>query len=171
MHGSTYDPAQIPAPKRATPYVVDSGAYAEYPPGLVSNFPPAGDVWTNVVELSEMVSLQFRTKKGGPGQILACRSIQEMWQPVVPTGGGGSTTIGWFASAGDPVIISKNGGSISWSALVQLVPDLRLGVVAMTNVGAPINKDVPMSELVKIEHAILDTLIPVMASNPPVCKP
>ena len=54
---------------------------------------------------------------------------------------------------------------------MQFIPDLRLGVVALTNVGGPIQKDVPMNELVKIEHAILKILVPLLTSNPPVCAP
>jgi hypothetical protein len=69
------------------------------------------------------------------------------------------------------VVINKNGGNPTWSALVQFISTLRLGVVALTNVGGPIAKAVPMSELVKIESAILDALIPLLPSNPPVCSP
>jgi CubicO group peptidase (beta-lactamase class C family) len=173
MHRSTYDETKVPKKLRATPYIVKNDEYQEDPTGLVNDFPPAGNVWTSVLELSQMVSLQFRTKARGPGQILACTSIQEMWEAVAPAFGNTSTTIGWFRTAvpGRPVVINKNGGDPTWSALVQFVPTLRLGVVALTNVGAPIAKDVPMSELVKIEDAILNSLIPLLPSSPPVCSP
>jgi hypothetical protein len=46
---------------------------------------------------------------------------------------------------------------------------LRLGVVALTNVGGPIERDIPMSEPDKIEDAILGALVPLRSSNPPVC--
>jgi CubicO group peptidase (beta-lactamase class C family) len=140
------------------------------PSGNISNFPPAGDVWTNVVEMVQVVSLQFRTGPVAVGrQILACSSLQKMWQPVAPTGeaGGGHSTIGWFTLTLDDqyTVIDKNGGSATWSTLVRFLPAQRLGVIAFTNVGSA------AADLVTLENTVIRSLAPQLPSQLPVCVP
>ena len=97
-----------------------------------------------------------------------------MWVPAAPLGPTqpyASSTIGWFSTSRPerPTAIYKNGGSSSWSALVQFIPTQRLGVVTLTNVGGPSQNDVPMDDLVQIQDAILGALVPLLTPNPPVC--
>jgi CubicO group peptidase (beta-lactamase class C family) len=169
MSGSTFDYTEISAIRRASPYRLQDSAFVLDPSGNIANFPLAGNVWTTAVEMAQIISLQFRTAPVVRGnQILACQSIQEMWEPVVPTDGGGDATIGWFlVPFQGQFLISKNGGSATWATLVQFLPDKRLGVVAFTNVGG----DEPQADLVKLERTIFEALAPLLPSQPPVCPP
>jgi CubicO group peptidase (beta-lactamase class C family) len=134
----------------------------------VNSFPPAGNIWTNVEEMARLVSLQFRTGPAGGSQILACRSLQEMWVHVAPTRGSGSVGIGWFiGSFGTPFrVLSKSGGSAAWASLVRFVPARRLGVIAFANTGQGV-----AGQLADVEDLVISTFGPLLPSNPPVCAP
>jgi hypothetical protein len=116
MSGSTFEYTDISATRRASPYRVPDSAFVLDPSGHIANFPLAGTVWTTVVEMAQIISLQFRTASVARGnQILACKSIQEMWEPVVHTDGDGYATIGWFlVPFQDQFLISKNNASALW---------------------------------------------------------
>jgi CubicO group peptidase (beta-lactamase class C family) len=136
------------------------------PGGYQTSFPIAGNIFTSVTDMAQVLMLQFQTaKSAGGSQILACHSLQQMWKPVASTGGNGSVTLGWFSNPfQQSTLIWKNGGNPYWSSLAEFIPDDRLGVVAFTNTGDSANVLTDVNE-----NLVLKTLMPLVADNPPVC--
>jgi CubicO group peptidase (beta-lactamase class C family) len=57
-----------------------------------------------------------------------------MWRPVAPTGAARAAAIGWFVSPlGDETLVQKDGGQPGFTALVQMIPERKLGVVLLVN--------------------------------------
>ncbi|MGH2588501.1 MAG: serine hydrolase domain-containing protein [Dehalococcoidia bacterium] len=168
MTTATYDYTPLLGnPALAIPYTGSMGNWRPAAPmGYQQPFPPAGSIFTTVEDMAQMIMLQFRTGSAGGSQILACTSVQEMWQPVAPTQGSGHATIGWFNNAYGPnlTLISKNGGDSWWSTLARFIPELRLGVVAFANTGSG------GATLGAIEQAVFKALVPALTPNPPVCS-
>jgi CubicO group peptidase (beta-lactamase class C family) len=167
MTSSTYDYTPLLGTAAlAIPYAKAAGGWRSAAPNAYqTSFETAGNVFTTVEDMAQMVMLQFRTGPAGGSQILACSSIQEMWQPVAPTQGSGYSTIGWFTNPYGPsyTVISKNGGDPWWSTLVRFIPEVRLGVIAFTNAGKV------GSTLGSVEQQILQALVPLLPTNPPSC--
>lgn len=165
---ATYDYTTLLGnPALAVPYAPGpGGSWRDAAPGgYQTTFEVAGNIFISVTDMAKVVMLQFRTGPAGGSQILACSSLQEMWQPVAPTQGGDYATIGWFAGPYGPdyTFISKNGGNPWWSSLARFIPELRLGVVAFTNTGHV------GATLARLEQAVLQALVPLLPGNPPVC--
>ncbi|MGH2586655.1 MAG: serine hydrolase domain-containing protein, partial [Dehalococcoidia bacterium] len=85
MTASTFDYETVPPRDLAIPYLASGQSWTPATDALDFNFPLAGDVFTSVQDMAKFISLQFKTGPAGGTQILACTSIQEMWQPVAPT--------------------------------------------------------------------------------------
>jgi CubicO group peptidase (beta-lactamase class C family) len=184
MTSSTYDyQPLLGTPVLAIPYLpaMGGGWTPQSPQGYATGFPLAGDIFTSVADMARFVSLQFRTRPAGGSQVLSCASLHEMWQAQVSTGTGGFTTIGWFnLPFGSPTtgpgqgraarpytLISKNGGSAYWAALVRFVPEVRLGVIAFSNTGSG-NAAVLLEQ---VEKTVYETLAPLLPYRPLPCAP
>jgi CubicO group peptidase (beta-lactamase class C family) len=86
-----------------------------------------------VNDLGRFLMLQFRTGPAGGAQILDSRTVREMWRPVAPADGR-AAAIGWFVSRrGDETLVAKDGGQPGFTALVQMVPERKLGLVLLVN--------------------------------------
>jgi CubicO group peptidase (beta-lactamase class C family) len=87
------------------------------PSGYTFGISFAGDVYSSVQDMAQIIMLQFRTGPAGGSQVLACSSIQEMWQPVGAVNSGGYSTIGWFVQNYNTPseTIAKNGGAETWA--------------------------------------------------------
>jgi CubicO group peptidase (beta-lactamase class C family) len=87
-----------------------------------------------VNDLGRFLMLQLRTGPAGGAQILDSRTVREMWRPVAPADGGRAAAIGWFVSRrGDETLVAKDGGQPGFTALVQRVPERKLGLVLLVN--------------------------------------
>jgi len=137
MTSSTYDPGSVAPDRLAIGYLrVDpaEGAWSGYRAGYRDPFPPSGTILSTVNDLSRFLMLQFRTGPAGGAQILDSRTVREMWRPVAPTGAARAAAIGWFVSSlGDDTLVNKDGGQPGFTALVQMIPERRLGVVLLVN--------------------------------------
>jgi len=167
MTASTFAYETVPPRDLAIPYLASGQSWTPATDALTFNFPLAGDVFTSVQDMAKFISLQFKTGPAGGPQILTCTSIQEMWQPVAPTGSGGYVGTGWFILPPPPgvsyQVLSKNGGSQVFSALVQMIPEVRLGIVAFTNHGGV------ASSLSDLEDAMFGLLAPTVSRAFPTC--
>jgi len=137
MTSSTYDPGSVAPDRLAIGYLrVDpaEGAWSGYRAGYRDPFPPSGTILSTVNDLSRFLMLQFRTGPAGGAQILDSRTVREMWRPVAPTGAARAAAIGWFVSSfGDDTLVNKDGGQPGFTALVQMIPERKLGVVLLVN--------------------------------------
>ncbi len=137
MTSSTYDPASVAPDRLAIGYLrIDpaAGAWSGYRAGYRDPFPPSGTMLSTVNDLSRFLMLQFRTGRAGGAQILDSRTVREMWRPVAPAGNARAAAIGWFVSSlGDDTLVHKDGGQPGFTALVQMIPERRLGVVLLVN--------------------------------------
>ena len=137
MTSSTYDLGSVAPERLAIGYLrVDSVAdrWSGYRAGYRDPFPPSGTMLSTVNDLSRFLMLQFRTGRAGGAQILDARTVREMWRPVARTGAARAAAIGWFVSSlGDATLVKKDGGQPGFTALVQMIPERRLGVVLLVN--------------------------------------
>ena len=137
MTSSTYDIESVAPDRLAIGYLrVDpaEGAWSGYRAGYRDPFPPSGTILSSVSDLSRFLMIQFRAGPAGGAQILAARTVREMWQPVAPAGAARAAAIGWFVSPlGDDTLVTKDGGQPGFTALVQMVPERKLGVVLLVN--------------------------------------
>ena len=137
MTSSTYDLGSVAPERLAIGYLrVDPAedGWSGYRAGYRDPFPPSGTMLSTVNDLGRFLMLQFRTGRAGGAQILDARTVREMWRPVAPTGAARAAAIGWFVSPlGDETLVKKDGGQPGFTALVQMVPERRLGVVLLVN--------------------------------------
>jgi CubicO group peptidase (beta-lactamase class C family) len=135
MASSTYDAGSVAPERLAIGYLrSDPGEGTGYRVGYRDAFPPSGTILSTVNDLSRFVMLQFRAGPAGGAQILAGRTVREMWRPVAPAGAARAAAIGWFVSPfGGDTMVRKDGGQPGFTALVQLVPERKLGVVLLVN--------------------------------------
>ncbi len=137
MTSSTYDPGSVAPDRLAIGYLrVDPAedGWSGYRAGYRDPFPPSGTILSTVNDLSRFLMLQFRAGPAGGAQILDSRTVREMWRPVAPTGAARAAAIGWFVSSfGDDTLVNKDGGQPGFTALVQMIPERKLGVVLLVN--------------------------------------
>src|SRR5207344_2565817 len=138
MSASTFDVGTVAGDRLAAGYLrldQTGDGWSGYAASFRSAFPPSGTVLSSVNDISRFIALQFRRPASGAAQVLAPATIREMWRPVAATGPfGGAAGIGWFVSAYGPyTLVKKDGGQPGYTALVQLVPEARLGFVALVN--------------------------------------
>jgi CubicO group peptidase (beta-lactamase class C family) len=139
MTSSTYDPAAVAPDRLAIGYLrldpaADGDGWSGYRAGYRDPFPPSGTMLSTVNDLSRFLMLQFRAGPAGGAQILDSRTVREMWRPVAPTGAARAAAIGWFVSPlGDETLVQKDGGQPGFTALVQMIPERKLGVVLLVN--------------------------------------
>ena len=168
MTSSTYDPGSVAPDRLAIGYLrIDpaEGAWSGYRAGYRDPFPPSGTILSTVNDLSRFLMLQFRTGPAGGAQILDSRTVREMWRPVAPTGAARAAAIGWFVSSlGDDTLVQKDGGQPGFTALVQMIPERRLGVVLLVNESP--QRVRASGAFPRISQLVFDELLP-----PPTARP
>jgi CubicO group peptidase (beta-lactamase class C family) len=167
MAGSGFDPAPLRA-QLATGYrsvqVTPSGVMAVAarlvdPQGAYN---PAGGLLSSAADMVRFLMLQFRDGPVGGDQILSAASLAEMWQPVAPTEGTASSTIGWFVNEfGGQTIVCKNGGLPGFNTQMCALPQAKLGVVLLGNT-AP--QQTGPANLNVLAHRILAALAAAMSA-------
>jgi len=111
--------------------------------GAVSN--PAGGIYTNLADISKWVRMQLNGGKYGDGQHLFSEAVQwTMWSPqtIIPVAPKPNPYNTHFAAYGLGWIVSDvkgykqvshTGGLIGMVTQVTLIPELKLGIVVLTN--------------------------------------
>jgi CubicO group peptidase (beta-lactamase class C family) len=158
MKSTTFD--NSPGLKRlaATGYVTGKKGKPVSAPkigGDTDAYAPCGLMWSSVEDMAKFVSLQFRDLPARGKQVLRGTSLREMRTPILldkewKSGYG----IGWNVErVGDRVYVGHTGGGLGFTAGVTFLPDLKLGVVVLTNC---------MAGTYGIRRFALDVLIPVV---------
>ncbi|HZX58817.1 MAG TPA: serine hydrolase [Mucilaginibacter sp.] len=104
----------------------------------------AGGIYSSVNDLSKWVIMQMDNGKYGDGRQLFSEKIhQEMWSPqtILPVGGPGAYNthfaaygLGWFLNdAKGYKEVSHTGGIDGMVTKVDLIPELKLAVIVLTN--------------------------------------
>lgn len=147
MKASGFTQRDLPTAQLATSYLPFETPLLAAPPAMkeLQGFAAAGALHTSTRDLARFLASLGR-RDGNMPPILATDSFQEMRSPLVqfdvshytgktvPSGVG----IGWFLSTCDGQTIVEHGGADpSSAAYLAYVPNLELGVFAVTNVGNP----------------------------------
>ncbi|MDO7849459.1 serine hydrolase [Hymenobacter sp. M29] len=104
---------------------------------------PCGGMYSSVNDLSKW-ALMLLGGPGAPAPLLKPRTQWELWSPqtILPVGPGPSPYnthfyaygLGWFLNdARGYKVVSHTGGEIGMVTKVQLVPELHLGIIVLTN--------------------------------------
>jgi CubicO group peptidase (beta-lactamase class C family) len=114
----------------------------------VDNIAPAGSINSHVVDMAQWVRLQLAKGKYGGKQIISEKQVEEMhsphtivrlegaWKRFSPDAHLMAYGLGWFLSDYNGRLVVQHGGNIDgMSALVAMLPEEKLGVVILTNMG------------------------------------
>ncbi|WGQ08126.1 serine hydrolase [Pedobacter gandavensis] len=99
----------------------------------------AGGIWSNVTEMSKWAIMQMDNGKYGEGlkkNLFSEEVHREMWSPQTIIAGGSfnSYGLGWFLSAiNGKLEVSHTGGLSGIVTQVTLIPELKLGIIVLTN--------------------------------------
>ncbi|HEU5184042.1 MAG TPA: serine hydrolase [Gemmatimonadaceae bacterium] len=133
----------------ATPHAEIEDTVRVVPWRNVDNIAPAGSINSHVVDMAQWVRLQLGKGKFAGKQIVSERQIEEMhaphtivrlegtWKRFQPGAHIMAYGLGWFLSDYQGRLVVQHGGNIDgMSALVAMLPEEKLGVVILTNMGA-----------------------------------
>jgi CubicO group peptidase (beta-lactamase class C family) len=104
----------------------------------------AGGIESNITDLTKWVIMQMNDGKYGDGKTLFSKAVhEEMWSPqtIIQTAQGGvynthfsSYGLGWFlADVKGYKQVSHTGGLAGTVTQVTLIPELKLGIIVLTN--------------------------------------
>lgn len=115
----------------------------------IDDIGPAGSLNSNVVDMAKWLRFQLDDGQLGGERLISARSMAEMRAPqmIVPVSARmrklnphthfSAYGFGWFLNDYRGVKVIHHGGNIDgFSASVNLVPELRLGIVILTNLGS-----------------------------------
>ena len=138
-------------------------------------FPPSGTILSSVSDMCHFLKLQFRggsdrpqLAAAGDPSILAVSSVREMWLPVAPAGAAGSSVgIGWLIrSSGPDGVLRQEGGLPGFTARIELVPERRLGLVALVNETPRLQRE-RRHGIAQIARLIRERLLPITQATAP----
>ena len=118
------------------------GTVKVIPRYLTTTGDAAGGIYSNVTDLSKWVIMQMDNGKYGDSKQLFSEGIHwQMWSPqtILPTAPGGSTHfaaygLGWFLNdVKGYKEVSHTGGIDGMVTKVDLIPELKLGIIVLTN--------------------------------------
>jgi len=114
----------------------------------IDNIAPAGSINSNVVDMAQWVRLQLGDGKYQDKQLISSAAIKEMHasQTIIPLEGAMARLypeahflnygLGWFLSDYRGRKLVEHGGAIDgMRALVAVIPEEKMGVVILTNLG------------------------------------
>lgn len=132
----------------ARPHVLKEAGYEVVPYRNIDNIAPAGSINSSVEEMSRWLRVHLNSGEYGGQRILTEESMEEMHTPwmVLPTEGGLATSyevdhflfygLGWFLQDFRGQKVIQHGGGIDgMTTFLAMIPDRKLGVVAVTNGG------------------------------------
>jgi CubicO group peptidase (beta-lactamase class C family) len=132
----------------AQPHVLRRGRYETIPYRDIDNIAPAGAINSSVEEMTRWLRLHLNGGVFQGQRLLAEGSMEEMHTPwmVLPTEGGLASNyevdhflfygLGWFLQDFRGHKVVQHGGGIDgMTTFLAMVPDRKLGVVAVTNGG------------------------------------
>ena len=164
MTSTTFDAGTVPSERLAAGYLridhTDDG-WSGYAAGERDPFPPSGTILSSVNDLSRFIAFQFRRPVPGEAQVLSPASIREMWRPIAAIGPlGGAAAIGWLVLPYGPyTMVRKDGGLPGFTANVALLPEARLGTVALVN-ESPQRVRASGAEVARLERLVFERLLP-----------
>ncbi len=162
MTSTTYDVESVAPDRLAIGYLrVEPAAvgWSAFRAGYRDPFPLSGTILSTVNDLGRFLMLQFRTGPAGGAQILASRTVREMWQPVAPTGATRAAAIGWFVwPLGEETLVRKDGGQPGFTALVQMLPARKLGLVVLVNESP--ERVRASGTIARVSRRVFDELLP-----------
>jgi CubicO group peptidase (beta-lactamase class C family) len=153
MTGSGTDIAMMTSPAAATPHAVSGGQLTIVPIDSIDNILPAGGIISNVSDLAKWMIVRLDSGRiAGGGSLFSVAQANEMWsaQTILPIGDGPPALRGLrpnFAAYGlgwvlhdyrGHKVVSHDGGLAGMTSRTILVPDLRLGIVMLTNAEEPV---------------------------------
>ena len=101
---------------------------------------PVGGLYSSVLDLAKFVSWQFYKGARAPDRPLGTTALREMHAPVaVERDWSGGTAIGWRVGIISGFgYIGHMGGVPGYSSEIIAIPELKLGVIALTNMDATV---------------------------------
>lgn len=132
----------------ASPHATVDGTLASIRPDVLDNNAPAGAIQSSVAEMSKWVAMQLNAGEiPGGKRLFSAAQSKEMWSEVTPIPIGNpppematfkanfsAYALGWgLRDYRGYKLVSHTGGLSGMVSQVMLVPDLKLGVVVLTN--------------------------------------
>ncbi|MGA9626641.1 MAG: serine hydrolase [Bryobacteraceae bacterium] len=143
---NTSTPALKAASDVAIPHSKASGKLEPLPHEDVDNNAPAGAINSCVADLAKWVTVELNRGDMGSARLFSKAQSKEMWSPqtIIPIGAPGALGalapnfsaygLGWrLNDYRGKKIVSHTGGLAGYVSRVTMVPDLKLGVVVLTN--------------------------------------
>ncbi|HEX4953642.1 MAG TPA: serine hydrolase [Thermoanaerobaculia bacterium] len=145
MAGSNFDVADSQqAADFAWPYEERDDKVVRVPFRPIGNMGPAGSINSSAKEMAEWVKLHLGNGKVGDRQLIQPASLTELHTPQIPLGntperpeiGTTSYALGWMVDTYRGRLRLHHGGAIDgFSAMVSLLPQDGIGIVALANKG------------------------------------
>lgn len=153
MTAAGTDIALMSTADAATAHSLSGGRLHIVPLDTIDNTLPAGGIIANVTDLAKwMIARLDSGAIPGGGRLFSARQAAEMWSPqtILPIGDAPAALAGLrpnFAAYGlgwslrdyrGHKIVSHDGGLAGMTSRTLLVPDLKLGIVMLTNAEEPV---------------------------------
>jgi hypothetical protein len=136
-----------PGDNVALPYHRSHGRMVRVSYDTVDNTAPAGGIVSSVSDLSHWIRAQLDSGRVGDSRLWDARATREMWAPttIIQVGSGAPELrhlrpnfraygLGWFLDDyRGHKIVHHSGGLAGMISQTYLVPDIKLGVVVLTN--------------------------------------
>jgi CubicO group peptidase (beta-lactamase class C family) len=119
---------------------------------------PAGQLHSNVEDMSRFISLQFHQGLAGGNQILRGSTIREMHklQWVLEKNWNWGYGIGWVVSRyKDYTLVGHSGDMLGFSTNIKFIPAKKVGIALLINTNSSVS-------LSKITYEALDIILPVV---------
>ncbi len=160
MSSSTYVVSRVPKGELAVGYRREGRRPGLFPAGYQNPFPPSGTILSSANDMARFMTLYMGD---GGASVLSPATRLEMYEKVAPIGEGpGWVGIGWFMHrVGQDLTVAKNGGQAGFTTLLQMVPEQRLGVVALINDSPKLVSREEAGEVVLLRE-IFETLLPAI---------
>lgn len=123
--------------RRAGTVALDRGWPAE---GWLTVYAPAGGIGSNVLDMAQWLRLQMHDGTFEGRRILAAGTMESLHRPVTymgkPSWGRSWYCKGWAATEHQPArVVWHNGGTTGMKTMVGFVPEARVGIVVLSNLG------------------------------------
>jgi len=147
VHSNTSVRLNPPHGDVATPHARTGGRVAPIEPSRFDNNAPAGGIDSCVSDMLRWVTAQLNQGDlGGGRRLFSAAQSREMWSPVTPIPIAGNAPVpairpnfqayglGWnLSDYRGHKLVHHTGGLAGYVSRVTLVPDLKLGIVVLTN--------------------------------------